>query len=443
VEFGCGTADPEVTDVDHTPEPVAIAMPADFPDRIVGVEYAPGEVLATLLSIGCGVMEKGEDLAVVPPPWRPDLKAPIDLVEEVARLHGYDELPSVLPSAPAGFGLTHGQRVRRRVARTLAERGLTEVLTYPFIDGKRLDDLMIPEGDGRRDTVRLSNPLNEDKPLLRTAVLETIVDAAILNLGRGATDLAIFEIGRAFLATGEGAAGSPDVTRRPSDDEVAGLDRALPSQPRHVVGLFAGNRVVAGWDSKPVPVDWTDAVAATLAVGRAAGVEFDVSPGETMPFHPGRSAKLTLDVGPGNPAQVVAFAGELHPKALENLGLPPRTCAFTLALDPVIEASRGAVVKALPVRTPPLAKEDFAFVVDVAMPAAALVSTVREVVGDLLEEARVFDVYVGDQVGDGKKSVAVTVTLRAVDHTLSAEEILAVRNSITAAAGASHGARLR
>ena len=175
VEFGGGVADPESTDIDNIPDPVAIAMPEDFPDRIVGVEYAPGEVRAILEAIGCGVMEKGGTLAVVPPSWRPDLHAPIDLVEEVARLHGYSELPSVLPVAPPGRGLTHSQRVRRSVARALAARGLTEVLTYPFISEPRLDDMLVDGWTGGASPVRLANPLDDAKPFLRTAVLETIV----------------------------------------------------------------------------------------------------------------------------------------------------------------------------------------------------------------------------------------------------------------------------
>ena len=238
VEFGGGVADPEATDLNNVPKPVAISMPTEFPDLIVGVEYAPGEVRATLEAIGCGVMEKGETLAVVPPSWRPDLRAPIDLVEEVARLHGYAELPSVLPVAPSGRGLTHSQKVRRAVARTLAERGLTEVLTYPFISESRLDDMLVPKVDGRRSLVRLANPLDEGKPFLRTAVLETIFDAATVNLSRGITDLAIFEVGRAYLNEGTGVAPSPDVTKRPSDAVVAELDAALPHQPRHVVGIL-------------------------------------------------------------------------------------------------------------------------------------------------------------------------------------------------------------
>jgi len=448
VEYGGGVADPESTDIDDTPDPVAISMREDFPDRIVGVEYAPGEVLATLLSIGCGVMEKSGKLAVVPPSWRPDLRAPIDLVEEVARLHGYAELPSVLPLAPPGLGLTHAQRVRRSVARALAARGLTEVLTYPFISEQRLHDMMVggPE-DWRRKTIRLANPLDEAKPFLRTTVLETIFDAAAVNMSRGVTNMAIFEIGHAYLNEGTGVAPRPHVTKRPTPAQIAELDRALPAQPLQVVGLFYGNRLRHSWDTRPVPYDWTDAVAAAMEVARAAGLTFDLSPGEATPFHPGRTAKLTLKTGPGKRAQCVAYAGELHPKAIENFGLPARSCGFAVSLDPVIEASKDVLVHAVPVPTTPLAKEDFAFIVDEALPAGKLVSTVRKaarkVAGDFVEDVRVFDVYRGEPVDPGKKSIALTVTLRAPDHTLTAEEILAVHNAVIAAARKTRDAQLR
>ncbi len=444
VEYGGGVADPEATDVNDVAPREPIVMPADFPGRIVGVDYGPKAVRETLEAIGCVVGAKDGVLTVAPPTWRPDLVAPIDLVEEVGRLHGYGDLPSALPSAPSGYGLTHGQKVRRNVSRALAARGLVEVLTYPFIAEQRLDDILVggPE-DWRRKTVRLANPLDEAKPFLRTAVLETIVDAAILNLSRGAKDIAIFEIGRAFLDEGTGRATLPSADHRPSDEEIAELDAALPYQPYHVVGLMAGDREPASWDAARVPYDWTDAVAACRDIGRAAGVEFIVEAGEATPFHPGRTAKVSIHREGADAPEIVAFAGELHPKAIENLGLPARTVGFALALDSVIDAGEGRIAEAAPIRTPPLAQEDFAFVVDAGLASGDLVATVREAAGELLEDARVFDVYAGEQVGAGKKSVAVTVTLRAADHTLSAEEILGVRNAIIAATEKAHDAKLR
>ena len=186
------------------------------------------------------------------------------------------------------------------------------------------------------------------------------------------------------------------------------------------------------------PAKVIDAIAAVEAVAGAAGVELTRHPDAYAPWHPGRAAAFSLPDG-----RTVAHAGELHPKVCETLGLPARTVAFQVLLDPVITASEGAVVAARPVLTQPLAREDFAFVVDAGLAAGSLIATVRTAAGELLDDARVFDVYAGEQVGAGKKSVAVTVSLRAPDHTLSAEEILGVRKAIVAAAEKAHGARLR
>ena len=437
VEFGGGRADAEVTDVDHVPAAAPIEMPVALPARIVGMPYTADEVHEVLTRIGCEVTGS-EALTVLPPTWRPDLDSPIDLVEEVARLHGYEQLPSALPVAPSGRGLTHSQRVRRSVARALAERGLTEVLTYPFIAPERLDELQIPAADPRRDPVRLVNPLSEAQPLLRTSLLQTLVDAVTVNLSRGTTDLAVFEIGRAYRADGSGRAPRPGVGGRPADAELEALDAAIPSQPRRVAGILVGNRVPSAWDAKAEPFEWSDAVAAALVVARIAGVEVETVSEAAAPWHPGRCATFRLADG-----TFVGHAGELHPKVLETVGLPKRAVAFELVLDPLIDASDGTLVAATPVLTQPLAKEDLAFVVDESVTARDLVATVRAASGDVLEDARVFDVYRGEQVGEGKKSVAVTVRLRAADHTLSAAELAAVRNAIIAAAESKLGAVLR
>jgi phenylalanyl-tRNA synthetase beta chain len=453
VEFGGGAgskpvADPDGTDLNNVPEAAPIVMPANFPEQIVGVCYGPAAVREALEKIGCVVSAKNTThgpavLTVVPPSWRPDLASPIDLVEEVARLHGYADLPSVLPQAPAGRGLTHAQKVRRSVARTLAERGLTEVLTYPFISWERLDAMQVPAGDARRETVRLANPLDAAVPFLRTRVLFTLVDAVRVNLGRGTQDVAVFEMGRGYVSAGSSVATNhgvpnPAVDRAPLHEEIADIDASLPNQPRMVAGVMAGRRTIPGWDAKGEAFDWTDAVAAVEAVAGAAGVELTRHADAYAPWHPGRAAAFALPDG-----RMVAHAGELHPKVCETLGLPPRTVAFQVLLDAVIAASDGAVVAARPVLTQPMAKEDFAFVVNAGLAAGALVATVGEAAGELLDDARVFDVYAGEQAGAGKKSVAVTVHLRAADHTLSAEEILGVRKAIIAATEKAHGAKLR
>lgn len=440
VRHGGGVADVEATDLLAVPAVDAIRMATSFPARIVGMELGAAEVRDALTTVGCTIEGSDEELAVMPPSWRPDLRSAIDLVEEVARLHGYAQMPSVLPTAGSGRGLTHGQRVRRSVARALAEHGFTEVLTYPFVGAERLAALGAPDGDplGEGAAVRLANPLSDAQPLLRTSVLATLVDAARTNLGRGLTDLAVFEIGRAYRADGAGAAPRPAVSGRPSDVELKELDAALPSQPRHVAGVCAGSRVPGGWQGPAQPFSWSDAVAAATLVARTAGAEVTVRAADAAPWHPGRCAALVRPDG-----VVVGHAGELHPRVVGALELPARTCAFEVDLDALIEAGAGRLVEAEPVSGQPLAKEDLAFVVEERVPAGGIVATARAAAGELLEDVHVFDVYRGEQVGVGRKSVAITVRLRAVDRTLTADDIAGVRAAVVAAVAAEHGGTLR
>ncbi|WP_084130006.1 phenylalanine--tRNA ligase subunit beta [Demequina sp. NBRC 110055] len=438
-EFGGGQIEDVYTDLDQTVAPSQIAMDVAYPSTIVGVEYPADEVVEALEKVGCEVDRDYESLLVTPPTWRPDLDSAITLVEEVARLRGYDNLPSILPVAPPGRGLTHGQKVRRSVARTLAESGLTEVLTYPFMAESRLDDLGIPDEDPRRDWIALANPLSAELPLMRTTMLATLVDAVRVNLGRGEQDVAVYELGRAYQAKNIGVLPTVDPTDGGiAPSEVEALNEALPGQPRRVAGIMAGNRVRAGWNGHATAWGWVDALAAVERIASVAGVELTVTQGSRMPWHPGRGATYWLTDG-----TFVAHAGELHPKVCETLGLPARSVAFEVVLDPLIRESDGVIAAATPVSQQVLAKEDFAFVVASDVAAGDLVGVVKDAGGDLVEDATVFDVFTGEQVGEGRKSVAINVRLRAADHTLSADEVLGVREAIIAAAAEKFEALLR
>lgn len=442
-EFGGGEIEDAYTDIMNVEPRTAITMDVDFPTRIVGMEFPADEVVESLRAVGCAVLEAAgadstTELTVTPPTWRPDLDSAITLVEEVARLRGYAEMPSVLPVAPPGRGLTHSQKVRRSVARSLADAGLTEVLTYPFMAPERLDECLVPEDDKRRKLVRLANPLAAERAVLRPRVLFTLFDAVRVNLGRGAQDVAVFEVGRGYLDTGTGLAGLPAVDGSVTDAELAALDAALPEQLRMVAGVLCGSRTPAGWNQPAAAWEWSDALALVETVAAAAGVSLTRSADAYAPWHPGRAAVFALP--DGTPC---AHAGELHPKVCETLGLPARSVAFQVLLDPIIAFTEGQIVAAEAVSGQVLAKEDFAFVVPEAVTAGALVAVVREAGGDLVEDVRVFDVYAGAQVGEGKKSLAVNVRMRAADHTLTAEEVLSVRESVIAAAENELGAVLR
>jgi len=420
-----------------------VVMRLDLPTRIVGVEYPPDVVRGVLEQIGCTVLDdtlRDDVVTVVVPSWRADLTAPIDLVEEVARLRGYDEIPSVLPAAPSGRGLTPSQRARRSVARSLAESGLVEVLTYPFVSPAIHDIFGLSADDPRRDAARLVNPLSDEQPELRTSLLATLVEAARTNVGRGVGDLGLFEIGLVTRPVpGAGAAGRPGIERRPSDQELAQLRAAVPPQPRRVAGLLAGHSEPAGWWGPGRRADHTDAIAAVQRVASVLGVELTVAgDADHAPWHPGRCARLTLADG-----TLVGHAGELNPKVLAALDLPPRSAAFEVDLDVLLAAASTDPFQGAVLSTFPVAKEDIALVVDVGVPAADVFAAVRDGAGELIEELRLFDVFTGAQVGEGKKSLAFSLRLRAADRTLTAQDAIAVREAAVAEAGRRVGAVLR
>ncbi|WP_456847238.1 phenylalanine--tRNA ligase subunit beta, partial [Cellulomonas sp. P5_C6] len=249
VELGGGVADPRLTDVDQRVPVPAFDLDLDLPARLVGVPYTADEVRETLVSIGCSVSDAGPGVVrVQAPSWRPDLAVGVDLVEEVARLRGYDEIPSIVPPAQPGAGLTPGQRTRRSVARALAESGLVEVLSYPFVGTDQLDALGLPADDERRRAVRLVNPLSDEQPFMRTNLLVTLLDTARRNVARGAGDVSVFELGLVTRPT-PSAPAAPRLPGgvRPSDAELAAIDAAVPPQPRRVAGVLAGLREPAGW----------------------------------------------------------------------------------------------------------------------------------------------------------------------------------------------------
>ena len=337
VEYGGGTITAERTDVGEAPKLAPVVMPLELPDRIAGVRYERGVTARRLSQVGCTVELRSSasgdvtpEIVAVPPSWRPDLVAPADLVEEVLRLEGFHTIPSVLPAAPPGRGLTTVQRRRRAVSRALAEAGYVEVLPFPFVEPGTWDKLGLAPDDPRRRALALLNPLEAEADLMATTLLPGLLDALQRNVSRGFHDLTLFHIGQVFLPKAD----APDVPSvgvdaRPTDDELAALYAALPDQPVHVAAVLAGHRQVPGWWGKGEPAVWSDAVQAARVVGEASGVELTVAAADYAPWHPGRCAALSVD------GVVVGHAGELHPKVIEVLGLPKRACAMELSLDAV------------------------------------------------------------------------------------------------------------
>ncbi|MFH8938437.1 phenylalanine--tRNA ligase subunit beta [Streptomyces griseosporeus] len=436
-----GTAEAGVTEVVAPSAPRTITVPADHPDKVAGVTYGRETVVRRLQEIGCDVYGQDE-LVVTVPSWRPDLTDPNDLAEEVIRLEGYENLPSTLPKPPSGRGLTARQRLHRRVGRALAGAGYVEAPNYPFLSEQVFDQLGLEADDPARRVVKLTNPLNDEEPALRTSLLPGLLGALRRNDGRGSHDLALFETGLVFHPREEQrTAVVLPVDRRPTDEEIAELDAALPEQPRHVAVVLAGAREQAGWWGAGRPADWADAVQAARTVAQEAGAELIVRKGQYGPWHPGRCAELAVTVDGAE--RVVGHAGELHPRVLKALGLPGRTCAMELNLD-VLEQVGHDTPRAPRISAFPVATQDVALVVDKPVPAAEVEAALREGAGELLESIRLFDVYENEeQLGEGRKSLAYALRFRAADRTLTVDEASAARDAAVALAGERTGAVLR
>jgi phenylalanyl-tRNA synthetase beta chain len=440
VDHGGGTADPAVTDVDDTEPRGAYRLDVALPTRLVGVDYPRERVVEILRAEGCEVVDEGGNtVTVTPPSWRPDLVDGPDYAEEVARIDGYSKIPSIVRTPPSGRGLTHSQRVRRIVANALAARGFVEVLTYPFVGESVADAFGLPADDERRYAVRVANPLSDEAPLMRTSVLATLIEALRRNVSRGRKDAALFEVGMVTLpgADATHTAPVPGIDRRPDDQTIDAIYHAVPPQPRHVAAVMAGEAERSGWWGPGRVASWEDAVESALAVARAVAVAVDVVP-ETAyaPWHPGRCARIVLR---NRRRTVVGYAGELHPKTLTALGLPARTVALELDLEVLTRASEEAT-RYHEISTFPAALTDVALVVADTVTAAEVEGSLRSGAGDYLEEVSLFDVYAGEQVGDGNTSLAYRLTFRAPDRTLTTEEVNEFRDAAVASAGSAVGA---
>lgn len=438
VTHGGGRSEPGVTVVGTPPAMPVVRIPGDLAARVSGMDISAQHSVTALRAIGCEVSEaNGTDvLDVTPPPWRPDLTDAQDFSEEVIRLVGYDQVPSVLPTPPSGRGLTRAQQLRRRIGRTLAGEGFVEVVSFPFVGEADLDALGLAADDPRRDLLELSNPLNNEAGFMTTTLLPGLLRAAGRNVGHGTTDVAIFETSTVTRPRHAGPAAILPVDRRPTDEEFAALDAALPSQPLHLALVAAGDAVSGGWWGPARPVSWSDAVEGVRSVAAALGLEVTATAAEVAPWHPGRCAELTVD------GEAVGHAGELHPTVCKAFGLPPRSVAAEVDLDVLI--GRAVHLRRAPTFSSyPVAKEDVALVVDVAVPAAEVEAALREGAGELLESIRLFDVYTGDQVGEGRKSLAYALRFRAADRTLKEGEAAAARDAAVALAAERTGAAQR
>ena len=418
------------TNVDGEPRfaPV-VKLDPSYVSRILGIDVAPAKIAEVLRTIGCDVNEK--TFEINPPSWRSDLLTAADFTEEVARMIGYDKIPSILPPRPLHASLTSSQKRKRAIAAMLASRGLAEVQTFPFTNQETID-FMGFKGE-RAATYRIANPMSEEFPLMRVHLVPGLVEVAQRNISRGAKDFAIFEMGSIFRSAQKLIPFiSPDLTKRPTQKIIDEIFASVPPQAYHVAGLLVGKNEQEDWQGKARAYTWQDAIAFAQDILQLCNLEWTVKRSDFAPWHPGRCAELIVD------GKAVAHAGELHPRIVAKYGLPERTVAFAVGISALPDSQ---LVRPITVGTMPAALQDVALIVDATVTAAEVEAALRNGAGELLESITLFDRY--DKLGDGKISLAFSLTFRAPDRTLTGAEVTAAREAAVAQAVKTTGAVLR
>ncbi|MGO3362249.1 MAG: phenylalanine--tRNA ligase subunit beta [Corynebacterium sp.] len=441
-----GEVAPGISLVGDVPAMAVIDMHTSRPGKTAGMIYPTGTTVSRLTEVGCKVRETGERdangakaIEVTPPTWRPDLTMPAELVEEVLRLEGLDKIPSVVPTAPSGRGLSPRQRMRRSVGHALAWNGYVEVLPSPFIPNDVFDVWGLDADDPRRSGVPVLNPLESDVATIGTTLLPSMIDSLRRNITRGQVDAALYGVEQVTLPTDlSGTSPMPSVAARPSDDEIRELLDSLPEQPLHAAVIAAGNRTLQGTWGDAVAFEAADVFEAAQVIARAAGVEVTLRNAEYLPWHPGRCAEILVEVDGSQ--VVVGHAGELHPQVCERADLPKRTVALEINLDglPLEESFPRPVLSPFPA-----VHQDVAVVVDETTPAADVEAALVSGAGDLLEEIRLFDIYRSGSLGEDKRSLTYTLRFRAPDRTLTEDEASEAREGAVSAAAEKVGAVLR
>lgn len=379
----------------------------------IGIDAGSDNMAEALEQFGCSVVRHGDRLEVTPPTWRGDLREEEDLIEEVARDYGFDRVPVRLPPGGRAGGLTREQTLRRVARRALLGAGLSEAHTLSLIPPGFADRLALPAGHLWRSVIRVANPLSEDESVLRPSLIPGLVNALRHNVARRVTPVALFEIGTVFA---------------PSDE-------TLPDERLHAAWTLAGD-APAGWHAPPRPFDFYDAKGVAESLFEALGVSgWEARPSPPLaPFHPARSAEILVG------SQTAGIVGELHPRAAEAFDLPERTAAGFVDLGVVLAAAEPA--RTLPLPSLPAVERDVALVVPEETTAAEVVAAIRDAGGEFLESVAPFDVYRGEQAGEGRRSIAFALRFRHPERTMTDAEADAAFAAIAAAAEA-RGWRLR
>jgi phenylalanyl-tRNA synthetase beta chain len=418
VELAGARMQPGTIDVvGDVPAPTKLRLRLDRLESVLGDRIEADEAASILERLAFGVERSDGALEVEVPYFRHyDVTREADLIEEVARIHGVDELPSTLPSRERAVGgLTRDQKRRRLAQDLLRARGLSEIVTNSFVSPRAIEQLRLPDGDEHRRVLHIANPLSEEQSAMRTTLLPGLLDTARYNVDRDIRDLRLFEAGRVFYSNGH--------------------DR-LPDEQLHLGVLLAGAFRPATWRSPERRSDFYAVKALLVNLLEVLRVDWRLADGGPAFLHPGRAAEVLAG---GHEA---GWLGELNPLVARSFGLDEAPSVMELDLEVVLAATADSVQYEDLISVPAVF-QDIAVVVDEAVEAQTVVDTVRAAAGPELRNVTVFDLYRGEQVGDGRKSVALRLEFRAADRTMTDDEVAARRERIKEALARQLEASLR
>jgi phenylalanyl-tRNA synthetase beta chain len=409
------------------PAPNRVGLRFQRAERVLGMRVEPGIGAEYLRRLGFDVEGGGEQLeATVPVHRHYDVTREADLIEEVGRIHGYaDHLPSTLPESTGQAGrLTREQALRRRAEDVMRGLGFDGVVTLSLTDPEEAGRLRVAEVDVRAGPIRVTNPLSRDHSVLRTTLLGSLLDAARHNFAHGADRVALYESGRAYLTRrGEGSDPSGGHPVGVLAGEFAGERPAPAYEPHRIGALAVGSLVQEGWRGESEPVDFFTVKGALEGLAAQLGCEVSVEPASEPFLHPGRAGRVLAGDRPAG------WIGEVHPLVCREWDLE-RAAAFEVDLAPLLAASPYGEEQYEDVITHPAVRQDLAVSVPEETPYASVAEAVTRGAGAMLSSLRLFDVYRGEQLGEGRKSLALRLEFQAPDRTLTDGEVAERRHAI-------------
>lgn len=382
---------------DCYPHPAPLSQVILRPERVnnlLGVTLSTDQIKGYIESLKFDWQDEGGNLRVTVPSYRPDIEIEVDLIEEVARLHGYDDIPAVLPYGDTTHGgLTAYQEFRDQV-KEIMSGSFYEIINYSFVSPRYSEMLHLADDSKLRDVIRVANPLSEEQSVMRTLILPGLLDTVSRNLARKNSSLAFFEMGSVFYPRAEG----------------------LPQEVLKLGAVVAG-KLESNWVKREIEMDfyYLKGVVENLLF-KLGMVQLSWEEAEEPGYHPGRSAAIKCK------GKALGVIGEIHPLVLNNFDIKPRACAVELDMETLFELSQQRVMMEQITRYPAV-ERDLAIIVDDQTKAVEALEVIRAQGGDLLQNVVIFDIYVGEQVPQGCKSMAFKMTFQSAERTLTEAEV--------------------